>query len=173
MSSLQQAPQGWLGALGLKATGKNPDTVRDDIVGVIESGAFYFPPEVRQFTQTVTTPLPAGATVSLVVPDKESWIVYAAGGNIPLLALDNVVDNSGLVLSYALNANLPTMQLAVGPVVPKGAITTSGGLYVAHTFPRALLLPPKALVSIRVMGETTLNANRTAQVNALIYAFSP
>jgi hypothetical protein len=173
MSGLQQAPQGWLGALGLKAVGKNPDVVSDTINGVLEAGHFYFPPQVRQQTQTVTSPLADGSTISLVVPDGEAWIVYAAGGSIPFAATDALVDDNALVLSYAQNSQTPTMQLAVGPVRQKGAIVTSGSLQVGALFPRPIIFPPKSVLSIRSSGQITLAANRTAQINALIYPFTP
>ena len=173
MSSLQQAPQGWLGALGLKATGKNPDTIADQVTGILEAGAFYFPPIVRQATAVFTTPVGDGGTCSLTVPDNEAWIVYAAGGSVPLLALDVLTDDTGLTIAYAQNSQTPTIPLAQSALKPKGAIVTSASLQIGMVFPRPIVFPPKAVLSIRVSGSFTLNANRTAQVNALIYPFTP
>jgi hypothetical protein len=173
LSDLQQAPQGYLGALGLKATGKNPNSVSDELAAVLESGAFYFPPQVRQNLTNFTTPVTDGGTASLTVPDSEAWIVYAAGGSVPLLVGDTLTDNSGLVLTYAQNLQTPTMQLATGPVVPKGAMVVAGSLQVGALFPRPIVFPPKAVLSIRLSGSLTLGANRTAQCNALVYPFTP
>ena len=168
-----KSPFGLLGALDLKALGQNPETFGDTIAPVLELAPFYFPPVVRQFVQNIAGPITAGTSVALTVPANEAWLVYLAGGTIPLLTADAITDAGGLYIAYQANPSAAAIQLGTGPIYPTGVAVNAWAAQVAVSFPRPWIMPPGSSLLLRNSARINVAAPAPVQCNALVYPFTP
>lgn len=170
-SPLQQAPFGFLGAFGLKALGRNPNAMSDEVRPVVASEPFWFPPSIRQQTFSISTPIVDGSTYNLPVPGNEAWWIYALSGTLRLTAGAAIVEPVQLTLGW--QENLTTAARAavfhVGQTWQPATLAEISSFPVGFMPAQPIVLPPNSRVSMRVTGHLTLAGVDVAQVTALVF----
>jgi hypothetical protein len=173
MSRLQKAPYGFLGAFDLKALGKNPDAISDELKPVVETGPFFYAPLSTQnsFANEPTAYID-GTLVAIGPGPNESWLVKSVSGVFGFDASDTIDDVFSANIAYRESATAVGCALAVGQMLggPR-TIIASFAYRMAITFNTPLLVPNGSELTLASCGQATLNAARSYGIAVTAFVF--
>lgn len=162
---LQTAPSGLLGWFNQKVLGQNPDTFGNVVTPVVEIGDNYLLQGQLVSEQVVGT-MVATDTSSLAqftVPAASIWRVLCVAGQVSIDPAD-VAKNFAWIAYLTLNGI--TAYLAGGALA-----AGSAGRVGAYFFPRPLLLPPGARITIYVTSSAAVANPATPHCTILRQVF--
>jgi len=186
---LQPAAPGLLSALQLKQKGKNPDTLSDTVVPMLDLTHWYNADVVKvesarrllDPTQKYSGLTEMTAPGALVVPDNEIWWLRSAVAHIFLEEGDggsgagvNVQQLAACVQTRQLDIGGQGPGLYMGPIYDAGGFTFTPSGWVYSEPLRDIWAPPGAKLLVLFSGETEntgLDSTQYLQISAIVDKF--
>lgn len=161
--SIQRSPSGLLGALGLRGTGRNPESLQPVVVPTFNVEPYYIARDLASVAISLPAQSVAGALLDLPVPDGQAWRVMSASVSLDTFSA------AGAVVQLAIQIR-PSggFGVTVNSMNEPVTITSTNQLFrIAGVLPQPLVLAAGS--SLRgLMLEDTASGNATLGVQALV-----